>query len=84
MMWFLTAAILLVIFLSGYSVYLTMKPRFGPWERMVKCSEMSQALAETAVLYRKMGMNESAEECWSDAQRLSREAKAILMGQEAP
>lgn len=78
----LGSAILLVIFLISISVYLTMKPRFGPWERMIKCSEMSKEMAETAVTYRKMGMEESAMECWWEAKRLNAEVQAIMTGQE--
>ncbi len=81
-MWFLLFAILVVICLDAYCIYLTMKPRIGPWERLIKCSEMSGEMAETAILYRKMGMHESANNCWSEAQRLQEEVMAIMRGDD--
>lgn len=77
-MWFILAAILAVVCIDAYCIYLVVKPKEGPWERLVKCSEMSQALAETAVIYRKMGMNEAADDCWYEAQRLHEETMAVL------
>lgn len=81
-MWCIGLTILVVICLAGYSVWATMQPREGPWERLVKCSEMSQALAETAVVYRQRGMNEAADDCWYEAQRLHEEVTAIMTGNE--
>ena len=75
---FLSAAIILVISLIALSVYFTCQPRFGPWERLMKCQEMSEAMAETAVFYQKMGMPESANECWMEAQRLNEEVQSII------
>lgn len=80
MEWFLLATVVVVICLTAYSIYLTMRPREGPWERLVKCSEMSQAMAETAILYTEMGMDEDANNCWSEAQRLNEEVMAIMTG----
>jgi hypothetical protein len=79
-MWIIFA-ILAVICLDAYTLYLATRPREGPWERLVKCSEMSQGLAETAVIYRKIGMNEDADSCWREAQRLHEETMAIMTGQ---
>lgn len=81
-MWFLILAILVPICLIAYSVYLTLQPREGAWERLIKCSEMSQALAETAVIYRKIGMDEAANDCWYESQRLNEEVTAIMTGNE--
>ena len=77
----LVIGMLIVIALGASSVILTiLNDRVGPWEQMMYLMDRSNDLADTAVIYRRIGMNKEAEMAFSDARQLNQRAMNIMLG----
>ena len=75
------AGMLIVIALGASSVILTaLDRRVGPWEQMMYLMDRSNDLADSAILYRNMGMHDEADLAFAEAQQLNKCATSILFG----
>jgi hypothetical protein len=69
----LILGILLVIALVAASVWAVLRSKSkNSLDEIQHLANMAAALAETAVLYRQLGMNQEADEAWADAERLNK------------
>lgn len=85
MMIFLCAGIIVVIVLIALTYRAVVTKDYGPnpLDEIQHLSNMAAELAETAGIYREMGMHEDAEAAMAESQRLSAMVWNVINGKDA-
>lgn len=82
-LWFIGGGILVCIVLCALSVWAVLtKPENDVLKQLQNLSDKSAALAESAVIWRMMGMHKEAEESMAEAVRLDTLMWAVINGEK--
>lgn len=81
MFYVLVAAILVVIGIVCLTVWAVMTKKYdNPLEDIQRLSDRAAALADTALLYQRMGMEKEAQEALDESERLNAQVWEVING----